>query len=249
MNDLLGHVLDTHGGLDRWSEIGTLTARITVGGRFWTVRGWPEPVLNETIEIDPHRQHSVLTPFTAPDRGLEFDVDPERVAIRTTDGETVEECVDPRPSFAGLALTDRWQALQTGYFMSYAFWNYLTTPFLFTYPGVLTEEIEPWHEAGQAWWRLRVTFPESIATHSADQVFHYDADGLLRRHDYVVEVNSGAVIAHYTDQHRTFDGFVFPTRRRVRRRNPDNTANFDRDASIALDVEDVTIKDQASDPR
>jgi hypothetical protein len=28
-------------------------------------------------------------------------------------------------------------------------WNYLTTPFLLTYPGVQTREISPWQEDGQ----------------------------------------------------------------------------------------------------
>ena len=41
-----------------------------------------------------------------------------------------------------------WDVLQLAYFIGYAMWNYLTTPFLFTYPGVEAREIEPWHEAG-----------------------------------------------------------------------------------------------------
>src|SRR3546814_4504928 len=42
-----------------------------------------------------------------------------------------------------------WDLLHLAYFCGYAGWNYLTTPFLFTYPGFETEEIEPWEEEGE----------------------------------------------------------------------------------------------------
>ena len=61
--------------------------------------------------------------------------------------------------------------LHLGYFIGYPFGNYLTTPLLFSYPGVAAREIKPSHEAGRRWWRLRVRFPETIATHSPEQVF------------------------------------------------------------------------------
>jgi hypothetical protein len=47
-----------------------------------------------------------------------------------------------------------------------------------------TKEIEPWQENGETWRRLKVTFPASIATHSAEQTFYFDQEGLLTRHDY-----------------------------------------------------------------
>src|SRR5437899_1521702 len=40
----------------------------------------------------------------------------------------------PRASFAGFDTTTRWDAVQVAYFISYALWNYLTEPFLLTYP-------------------------------------------------------------------------------------------------------------------
>jgi hypothetical protein len=36
----------------------------------------------------------------------------------------------------------------------------LTLPFLYTYPGFECEEIEHWHENGEDWRRLKVTFPD-----------------------------------------------------------------------------------------
>jgi hypothetical protein len=129
-----------------------------------------------------------------------------------------------------------WDALQVGYFLSYGMWNYLTTPFLLAYPGVHSGEGSPWQEDGETWRRLNVTFPTSITTHSAEQVFYFGDDGLLRRLDYTVEAD-GRRAAHYTEGYKAFDGLAFPTRRRVYRRNGDGTP--DRAvAAITVDIHD-----------
>jgi len=67
-----------------------------------------------------------------------------------------------------------------------------------------------------------------------------DASGVQRRMDYVTEVNGSALIGHYTSRYKTFDGLVVATRRRVFRRNPDNTVNLNL-PSITLDVHDVEL--------
>jgi hypothetical protein len=133
-----------------------------------------------------------------------------------------------------------WGALHLGYFLGYACWNYFTAPFVFSYPGVQAREIEPWHEAGQTWRRLQVRFPAQIVTHNPDQVFYFDASGVQRRMDYVTEVNGSALIGHYTSRYKTFDGLAVATRRRVFRRNPDNTVNLNL-PSITLDIHDVEL--------
>src|SRR3984885_5740486 len=116
----------------------------------------------------------------------------------------------------------------------------VATPFVFSYPGVQAREIEPWHEAGQTWRRLQVRFPTQIVTHNPDQVFYFDASGVQRRMDYVTEVNGSALIGHYTSRYRGFDGLSVATRRRVFRRNPDNTVNLNL-PSITLDIHDVEL--------
>jgi hypothetical protein len=62
-------------------------------------------------------------------------------------------------------------------------WNYLTTPFLLTYPASRPAR-SAWQEDGETWRRLNVTFPTRIITHSSEQVFYFGADGLLRRLNY-----------------------------------------------------------------
>lgn len=234
MDDLLAHAIDAHGGLDRWSHVRLLTVQVAIDGPFWGRKGWPGALAQETMILETRRQHISITPFLAPGHTAVLDVAPERVAVRESDGTVISHRDDPRASFpAGDSAP--WDALQLQYFISYAMWNYLTEPFLLTYPGVQAHEIEPWNEDGQIWRRLAVTFPATIATHNRDQVFYYDADGMQRRMDYSPDVVGSSLVTHYTDQPKTFDGIVIPTRRRVYRRNPDGCADFS-SAVITIDI-------------
>jgi hypothetical protein len=71
-----------------------------------------------------------------------------------------------------------------------------------------------------------VTFPKTNANHNADQVFYFDDDLMQRRVDYAPGVAGGKnLVAHYTHGPKTFGDFVFPTRRRVHRREPDGVAD------------------------
>jgi hypothetical protein len=238
MDDLLSRVVDAHGGLDRWSRVSGIRARMRIGGPFWESKGQRGIAGEETVELDTQRQHIALTPFGGADWDLELGVDPEHVAVTDSEGEVVEERTDPRASFAGYDVTSKWDVLQTGYFVSYAIWNYLTEPFLLSYPGVETREVEPWDENGETWRRLHVTFPTTIVTHNPEQVFYFDEAGMQRRMDYASEVNGDVPIAHYTEEPRTFDGIVVPTRRRARRRLEDGTADMTVDY-ITIDIHDV----------
>ena len=128
-------------------------------GPFWGQQGFPDAFLDETLTIDTCRQHAVFTPWTAPGQSVTFDTDPERVVVQTADGQTIASRTSPRSSYAGRDLDSPWDALQVGYFLIYGMWNYLTTPFLLTYPAVKAREISPWQEDGQTWRRLHATFP------------------------------------------------------------------------------------------
>jgi hypothetical protein len=75
--------------------------------------------------------------------------------------------------------------------------------------------------------RLKVTFPLEIATHSTEQVFYFDKEGLLRRQDYNVDVLGGAPSANYASEYKKFSGLVIPTRHRVYRCRPDGKPVFD----------------------
>jgi len=238
---LLEKVLDAHGGLGLWSGLTKITAHLSIGGPIWAAKGWADALVKETVEIETKTERSVFSPFTKPGLRSVFEVGPERVTIESAGGGVVERRVDPRRAFKGFIRYTPWDILHLGYFVGYGIWNYLTAPFVFTYPGVEAREIDPWDEAGQTWRRLHVTFPASIATHSPRQVFYFDADGLQRRMDYVTEILGSTLVGHYTAQHRSFGGLVVPTWRRVFRRNPDGTVNLNM-PSITIDIEDVALE-------
>jgi hypothetical protein len=242
MDELLGDVLHAYGGLDNWSKVEKLTVKLELGGPFWAARGWPDLYAGQTVNLNARREHIAFAPFPGPDRSSVFDVDPEQVVIWSTDGEVVEEGVEPRGSFPANYdfATTRWDAIQVAYFASAAIWNYLTEPFGFTYLGVQTREIEPWQEAGQTWRRLAVTFPATNANHNADQVFYYDENFMLRRMDYSPDVTGNPLIAHYTYDDKVFDGFVFPTRRLIYRHAADGIAD-QTFAPITINVHSVAI--------
>ena len=240
-NDLLNNVLEAHGGLDNWRNVSFVTAKLSLGGPFWGWKGWPDVYTDQTVRLDPRREYITFEPFTRPGRTslLQVTSGQERVQIREGDGTLVEERINPRGSFPVYTMDARWDAVQVAYFTSAATWNYLTTPFVFTQPGVKTEEIDPWTEAGQVWRRLAVTFPDSIANHNPDQVFYYDESFHQRRMDYLPDV-TGTPIAHYTHNPKTFDGFLFYTMRLVHLRDENNVAGQDF-AAITIDLEDITV--------
>ncbi|WP_426239181.1 hypothetical protein [Pararhizobium sp. DWP1-1-3] len=243
MDRLLTSVLDAHGGLQNWAKVTKLTADMTLGGPFWGARGWQGIFDRQTVIADPHREHITFSPFTAERYTSVLDVAPERVALTTSDGRTIQERLNPRESFptAFDPFTTPWDAIQVAYFASAAVWNYLTAPFVFVQSGVIATEIDPWTEDGQIWRRLAVSFPTSIANHNADQTFYYDQSYLLRRMDYSPDVTGKPPVAHYAFDHKTFDGFVFPTRRRVFLHDADGIADKGF-APITIDLAYVKVE-------
>jgi hypothetical protein len=225
-----------------WRRVRRLRVDIAIAGPIWARKGWPEDqVFDQILTVDTRRQHIVFTPFTRADRYMVFDAATDAVTMHTPDGDVVSTLVPARAGFTGMPRFSHWDALHLGYFLGYACWNYFTTPFLFTYPGVRTEERGPWREAGQTWQQLAVSFPSTVTTHSPEQVFYFDHAGLQRRMDYVAEVNGSALVAHYSSRYREFGRLRVGTRRRVFRRNPDNTVNLNV-PSITLDIRDVEVE-------
>ena len=60
-----------------------------------------------------------------------------------------------------------------------------------------------------------MTFPDYIKSHTRTQITHFGPDGLMRRHDYTVDILGGAPGANYTTDYRTFQGIKMPTKRRI----------------------------------
>jgi hypothetical protein len=45
---------------------------------------------------------------------------------------------------------------------------------------------------GETWRRLKVTFPDHIKSHTRQQISCFGPDGLLRRHDFTIDILGGA---------------------------------------------------------
>ncbi|MFD3524580.1 hypothetical protein [Streptomyces sp. NPDC058653] len=238
MTDLLGLVQKAHGGLDRWREMAQLRVTASAGG----VLPWPrEDFLTHIVAtVDTRSQRASLEPFGTPGhRGL---FAPHRVEVVGPDGNVLADRDEPRRAFENHPEGALWDELQTAYFAGYAFWNYWSIPFLFAWDGFRAAEMEPWQENGETWRRLRVEFPDYVATHNSVQTFYFGADDLLlRRHDYNADIFGGIPTAHYTADHQTFGGISFPTRRWVVRRNDDDTTAPDEPRIVSLDVRSVTL--------
>jgi len=219
MNDLLTFAIEAHGGLGRWKELSEVSADLDVGGVLWGLKGQQGFVGASRVTAALHHQWASHSPFLEPAHRTSFEA--ESVAIETLDDDIVEARENTRQSFAGHTLETPWDRIQLAYFAGYAMWTYLTSPFSLVAEGFESEEVAPWQENGETWRRLRVRFPKSTATHSTEQTFYFDDKGLLRRHDYDVEVSAGSPAAHYVYDHKPFNGIIVPTKRRIHIRGED----------------------------
>jgi hypothetical protein len=133
-----------------------------------------------------------------------------------------------------------WTMLQLAYFVGTAMWTYLTQPFTFALPGFETSELGPWEEAGERWRRLRVEWPIHLATHSTEQTLYFGDDGLIRRHDYDVEIMGGNTAAHYISDYTEVAGIMVPSKHRVFPRAPNGQA-LEEPLIVSIDVSEVTF--------
>ncbi|MGW7425354.1 hypothetical protein ACWGJB_35890 [Streptomyces sp. NPDC054813] len=237
MSGLLSEILEAHGGVQRWERLTTATATIVSDGELFASKGLPQDLQPRRMTIGLHEERASVSPFGSPEQHTDFT--PGRVAIMRSDGTVVAERLDPRKSFSGHVLDTPWDPLDRAYFNGYALWTYLTTPFFMIMDGMAVEEKEPWTESPtEAWRRLRVTFPDAVASHSTVQDFYFGDDLLLRRHDYHVDIAGGFAAAQYVTDFEEGDGIRFPTRRRAYLRGPDGRPDHDH-VMVSIDLSDV----------
>jgi hypothetical protein len=238
MNDLLETVVAAHGGLDRWNQLDSVSARLNQGGALWAIKGQDGVLDDVVVTASLHEERVSHRPFGTPGRRSAFT--PERVAIESSDGTVLESLDRPRASFAGHTFETPWSTLQLAYFVGTAMWTYLTQPFTFTLPGFQTIELEPWDENGERWRRLRVTWPGNLATHSTEQTLYFDGGGLLARHDYDVEITGGTPAAHYVSDYDDVAGIWLPTKHRIFPRSPDGQS-LPEPLVVSIDVSEVSF--------
>jgi hypothetical protein len=238
VNDLLKLAIEAHGGRPRWEQISRFRAAVSITGTIWDIKGTPGPLDHVVLDGETRVQRLRITPFPEPGKATTWE--PGRQTLETTDGALIAVRPDPVGAFVGRTRTSPWDEFQVAYFAAAGNWNYFVAPFLFARPDFVTEETEPWHEDGQTWRSLLVTYPDTIVAHHKQQTYRFDDAGLLRRLDYPVDILGGGPAVHYPSQYREFDGIMVPTQRRVYVRRPDGTPVLD-PVSVAIDVADVTF--------
>ena len=237
MNDLLQVAVDAHGGLSRWNQLKRVKASLSITGAIWQMKGKPDILNDVSIEAELHKER-LTTHFNG--KGIRTVFDPNRVIVETEGGRLVDNRDDPRSAFRGHTRQTPWDDVHVAYFSSYALWNYLTIPFLYTYSGFVTEELAPWQENGEQWRPLKVTVPDSVASHSREQVAYFGPDGLLRRHAYTVDIMGGAAGLNYASDLRNVDGIVVPTKRRVYARDANNQ-KIPEPVLVAIDIREIAF--------
>ncbi|WP_374021738.1 hypothetical protein [Mycobacterium sp. HNNTM2301] len=238
MADILEQTLQAYGGYNRWKQVTSVSAHKRFGGAIWDIKQVPGIVDDGEVTVWIKDQRTSLRPFTRPDMCTAYT--PQRVGIETTDGDIIEVLDDPRASFAGHTLETPWTALQLAYFTGYAMWTYTAEPFNLTLPGVATEEGDPWIEDGQRWRRLHVRYPDTIATHSPQQILYIDDDGLIRRRDYQVDIAGGSPAAQYISDFDDIDGLIVPRTRLIYVRDAENRP-MPEQLVVSIELTDVKL--------
>lgn len=238
MHTLATTIIDAHGDLSRWREFKKLSAKLKQGGALWGLKGHQGKLDETSVTVGLGEQWASHSPFGASDRMSLFR--PGNVQLQDRGGRVLEELKEPRASFAGHALETPWSELQLAYFAGVAMWTYLNLPFLLAQDDVQTERLSDWEEDGAIWQRLRVIFPRDVATHSSVQTLYTDQSGLLRRHDYDVEIAGNTPGAHYIAGYADVQGFKIPTSRRIFPRGPDGRS-LPEPLVVSIDLSDIHL--------
>jgi hypothetical protein len=212
VNELLDLAVRAHGGLERWNKVKSIHAAASIMGAIWYLKGKGD-VLKDVALTAETKQERVVMEFPGQDKRSIFE--PERVVIEEGDGTLIEERENPEKSFEGHKRDTPWDDIHVAYFSGEALWTYLNTPFLYTQEGFATEEISPIVSNGETWRRLKVTFPDAIKSHTREQISCFGPDGLIRRHDYTVDILGGATGLNYASDYRDVDGIIVPAKRRI----------------------------------
>jgi hypothetical protein len=212
MNDLLAFAIEAHGGLDLWRQIRSIRVAASITGAIWFVKGQGDALKDVVLTVDTSTERLTVD-FLGQDKRAIFE--PQRIVIQHMDGTPITARDNPEQSFVGQQRETPWDDIHVIYFVGEALWTYLNVPFLYTQDGFFTAEIAPVDIDGEVCRRLQVTFPDHIKSHTRNQISCFGPDGLLRRHDYTVDILGGATGLNYASDYRDVGGIVIPTKRRI----------------------------------
>src|SRR5918995_955462 len=229
---LLKDVTDAHGGLERWRRFKGIASTIVTGGGLWDIKRVELLRTPRRVTSEFRRQWTRETPFGEP--GLTMTWTPQHVEIADSEGRIIEQRDNGRDAF-DRSFEGRWDQLNLAYFNGYAMWIYHAAPWVLAEPGYEARETAPIAQEGETLRGLSVRFPEGVHSHTREQRFYFGKDGLLRRHDYEVDVWADTPAAHFVSDYIDVNGLKYPTHRSVFARRSDGTPDLDLNAvTIAL---------------
>jgi hypothetical protein len=237
MTDLLDLAVQAHGGLDRWNKVKAIKVAASITGAIWYVKGKTDVLKNVVLTVETRNERVTLN-FPGQNKRALFQ--PNRVVIETVDGTLIEARDNPEKSFEGQQRETPWDDIQVAYFAGEALWTYLNTPFLYTREGFATAEISSIQVDSETWRRLKVTFPDNVKSHTREQISCFGPDGLLRRHDYTVDILGGATGLNYASDYRDVDGIIVPSKRRVYAYEGDYQL-VKEPLLVAIDMSEITL--------
>jgi hypothetical protein len=210
---LLGDVLQAGGGLDLWRQMRGFTVHISIGGVL-CARKCRAALLKDLVAEGRTQQQALeITGFNASDQRALYRRD--WVALEGPDGQMLRERHAPPATFRRHMRSATWDDLQLAHYCGYLIWNYVAVPFILADSDVITEELESSDASGESWRRLKVRFPPRVVTHSPEQTFYFDREGLLRRVHYPAVDDDQTQIAQVFWEHQRFSGILVPTLCRI----------------------------------
>ena len=236
-SELLDLAVKAHGGLDRWNKVKAIRVAASITGAIWFVKGKGDFLKNVVLTASTRKEHLTVD---FPGQNMRAIFEPGRIVIEALDGTLIEARDDPEKSFEGQQRKTPWDDIQVVYFVGEALWTYLNTPFLYTHEGFTTEEIPSIQVDGEIWRRLKVTFPDNVKSHTREQISCFGPDGLLRRHDYTVDILGGATGLNYASDYRNIDGIIVPAKRRVYAYEGDYQL-VKEPLLVAIDIGEITL--------
>ncbi|NYF79034.1 hypothetical protein [Granulicella arctica] len=212
LSSLLEQVLEAHGGLQQWQKLSDLVAEIQMEGHLCPPPA-PSSAIPQSQAFFSLRQQRIV--IVTDDGNRRILIEPHLVSFLGDQSTQLKVFpISERASWAACA-EGSLDLLRTAYVLGFVIRHHVTAPFLYTGPGFIVEEIDPWHEDGETWRVLRIGFPLDIETPARVQYAYYGDDGLLRRTRYRLGSAEGTECVDYVSSYQQVSGIWLPVAHEV----------------------------------
>src|SRR5260370_29484140 len=125
MNDLLKLAVASHGGLDRWNQVTSITVGASITGALWDLKRNGHALKDVRFVVDTTKQLLKMDVVSQVRRTV---FDRHRAAVQDPDGAVIDARTDPESAFDGHRLATAWHDLHVPDFGAAARWTCLNSP-------------------------------------------------------------------------------------------------------------------------